>query len=293
MFAVIVVFLERIDLTERCARSIMENTREPFELILVDNASSSRIAEKFKKKVSALPDVRVVTSGTNLGGPGGKNFGFKHVSDQADHVAIFDNDCIIMKDWDRHALDAIEEHNLDAIQPMVLKKNGDLEWGCLRYEIIGDEIHFNHHYNNDNSRLSQTEPEWVNAITGLMIMRKEAYASVGGHDDQCRGMGDWEMGFRMDKAGKKIMYVPRCKVIHDHQSGVIRRKEDRKYENTRKDRKRILQTEQYLYEKHGLHFLPKQQREFMQFIIDNNLDEYTFINRLKIRYHRKRLQRGR
>lgn len=87
--------------------SLKKYTYHPFELIIIDNGSTDGSLEYFESK----PDVIVIKNDGNYSYPYCQNIGIKHA--KYDMLIFMNNDIVVSKHWDKHALSIMQEHNLD------------------------------------------------------------------------------------------------------------------------------------------------------------------------------------
>lgn len=113
---VIVPAFNKAEMTASCFRSLM-STEWPsnrIDLVLIDNGCSddtvSRVIEEF-------PEVRVVSSPTNLGFAGGCNVGIEARADDTgralgrfDYLALVNNDAEVQPTWLRELIEVAEQH---------------------------------------------------------------------------------------------------------------------------------------------------------------------------------------
>ena len=86
------------ELTEQCVDSIVRNTRFPYRMIIVDNASGRETRdylESLRKRNDV--DVRIIRNEENLGNSKAANQGIR--ASDADYVCILDNDTLVMPHW--------------------------------------------------------------------------------------------------------------------------------------------------------------------------------------------------
>lgn len=174
----------------RCLASLAENTRQPDEIIVVDNGSD------------VLPDVpdHVTLIQEETPGPGpARNTGVARA--RGNVLAFLDADCLARFDW-------LEE----------------AERGIMRADILGGDMRIGY---GDPARLTMTEAyESVYsfriqryiaqenfAATANLVVRREIYDAVGPfgglHMAEDR---DW--GQRAVRLGYEIRYAPRMRVYH-------------------------------------------------------------------------------
>ena len=79
---------------EQCIDSVLSQTYDNFEVIVVDNASTDKSPEIVKKK---YPMVKLIINNKNLGVAKGLNVGIK--ASKGELIAILNNDVVLHKDW--------------------------------------------------------------------------------------------------------------------------------------------------------------------------------------------------
>lgn len=96
---IILLSYESPDLLKKCVESILDRTRTPARLIIVDNASKDPKVARYLSEVSGRGAVEVtkVFNGKNLGFAGGMNVGLRLA--EAPYVCLINNDCIVTDGW--------------------------------------------------------------------------------------------------------------------------------------------------------------------------------------------------
>ncbi|MBN1872348.1 MAG: glycosyltransferase family 2 protein [Candidatus Omnitrophica bacterium] len=86
------------DLTAQCIDSIIENTRFPYRIIIVDNASGEE-TRTYLEGISRRRDVDIliIRNEENVGNSKGANQGIR--ASDAEYVCILDNDTIVTENW--------------------------------------------------------------------------------------------------------------------------------------------------------------------------------------------------
>ncbi len=85
-------------LTERCVNSIIEHTRFPYRIIIIDNASGKETADYLKSLRDRKDiDVLLIRNGENLGNSKAANQGMR--ASDAEYVCVLDNDTLVMDGW--------------------------------------------------------------------------------------------------------------------------------------------------------------------------------------------------
>ena len=89
----VVVTYNRKELLEECVQSLLNQSYQNFNILIVDNCSTDGTQEHIERYLN--DNVKYFNTGANLGGAGGFNYGIrKAVENGADYVWIMDDDCI-------------------------------------------------------------------------------------------------------------------------------------------------------------------------------------------------------
>ncbi len=99
--SVVLVTYGQLPLTMACLDSIRRYTDEPYELIVVDNASPDGSADWLRRQ----SDVRLVENDENRGFPAAVNQGIELA--RGDQVLLLNNDTVVTTGWLRRMLDAL------------------------------------------------------------------------------------------------------------------------------------------------------------------------------------------
>lgn len=95
--SIIILALNQLEHTKKCVESLVAFTRDPFELILVDNGSTDATAEYFAKLRSLHGNIKVITNRGNRGFAGGNNQGLAIA--QGEVLVLLNNDTIVTPGW--------------------------------------------------------------------------------------------------------------------------------------------------------------------------------------------------
>jgi len=112
---IIPVWNERV-LTEKCIKSISENTDIPHRLTLVDNASALETASYLKELSGNKDAVILIRNEENMGFPKAVNQGIK--SSSAPYLCILNNDTEVHKGWLSEMIKIAESNpNIGIVNP--------------------------------------------------------------------------------------------------------------------------------------------------------------------------------
>lgn len=116
---IVVVPRDRFSSMLDCAKSILENTRVPYRLVLLDFGYSSRMLARLQELCQRIP-LEVVACGRSIPLEAFKNY-LKSV--QTPYVAWVDNDTYVTPGWLESLLDRAG-HGARVILPMTLEREG-------------------------------------------------------------------------------------------------------------------------------------------------------------------------
>ena len=183
--------------TKRAVLSLLEHTDVPFELVVVDNASTDGTATW----LSSLSDprLRVIASPVNHGVPGGRNVGIDALCGDEDFVVFFDNDIEVSARWWEPYVGAFNVH-LDA------GVVGD-EGYRVTWSMEGPEL--------DVVKTAGTQR--CDSIAGYcMVVRKRALDAIGRFDERL-GLfwhDSHDFAMRAGRIGEAVLVVGSGRVLH-------------------------------------------------------------------------------
>ncbi|MDR7435657.1 MAG: glycosyltransferase [Armatimonadota bacterium] len=86
-----------LEFLRACIRSVLANTPDPFELIIVDDASDDLIRMYLETLASTSERVRVIRSDVHLGFPGACNLGIE--ASRGEAILFLNNDTVVTEGW--------------------------------------------------------------------------------------------------------------------------------------------------------------------------------------------------
>lgn len=222
--SIIVVNFNRPDLTLNCLNSIYQNPPAGnYEIILVDNGSTDRGAAGIKER---FPDVKFLTFEQNVGFSRANNSGAKNSTGGL--LLFLNNDTqVLAGSLQAMVRFLLENQEAAAVGGRLENESGQPDISCARFPSPRTEFwpalgldkffktrpFFNAYYLN---YLPITQPVAVEVITGADLMvKREVFEELGGFDEKFFFYyEDTDFCLRIKKAGYKIFWLPRARIIH-------------------------------------------------------------------------------
>lgn len=181
--------------------SILKQTINPYEIIIIDNNSTDGTDEIFGLELSN-PLLKYFRQNTNLGVAGGRNYGLKQAS--GDILVFIDDDALL------------EPKN--ALEKIISGFEKEPQIGVLAFKIINfytKTIQREEFPHIDKSLNSNKAFETTYYIGAGHAIRKEVFDKCGLYpDDFFYGMEELDLSFRIMEKGYKIIYYPEVVVWH-------------------------------------------------------------------------------
>jgi glycosyltransferase involved in cell wall biosynthesis len=201
--SVIVPVLNREDDIGRCLDSLLRLDYPRFEIIVVDNGST----DKTREVVSRYP-VKIVVE-KKPGAYAARNRGIE--LSQGEIVAFTDSDCIIEKEWLNNLTEAYSDEKVGGVGGQVLPYkterlvNEFLSLGPLEIFHSPERVQIKRQTNRFLSGAMGS---------GNMSYRKSVLREVKGFSEDLVVCGDYDLSWRVQGAGYRLVYEPKAIVYH-------------------------------------------------------------------------------
>lgn len=182
MISIIIPLYNREKIIDRTLNSILAQSYQGFEVLIVDDGSTDSPQEKIKNYLND-PRFTFYDLSENRGAPFARNYGFKN--SKGSYLFFCDADATLKKDCLKILLEALEENpEASYVYPNFL-------WGKKLFRI--GEF--------DEERLRSAP-----MIHTMSLIRREAFPEKG-WDESIKKLQDWDLYLTMLKENKKGVWV--------------------------------------------------------------------------------------
>ena len=205
-----------------CLRSLYEHTTlRPFEVIVVDNASTDGSLAMLARD---FPEVRAIPSPDNIGFSGANNIAMREAKGQ--FFLLLNNDATATPGAVDTMLRIIQEKpEVGVLGPLLRNEDGSIQisYGrmiSLHAEAIQRFLSRGHARGNrlirryiENRSKKEAYPDWVSGA--CMILRAEVLETVGLFDDRFFMYSEEvDLCERIRRSGYRVFYTPESEVVH-------------------------------------------------------------------------------
>jgi hypothetical protein len=201
LVSVILVNWNGMKWLDKCLKSLMDQTYNDFEIILVDNDSSDGSVEFVQKN---FPNVRVIVNKSNLGFASGNNIGINNA--KGEYILLLNNDTWMEKDFLSNMLKFYRNNRYDVIAPREVGYDGKKQSSYIsKIDPFGHPVYL----------FGKREEEAFYLVGVCLFFNKKIYKETGGFDDNffmyCEEV-DWF--WRLNLLKKKFTYVDSIYIFH-------------------------------------------------------------------------------
>ncbi|PWB67656.1 MAG: glycosyltransferase family 2 protein [Deltaproteobacteria bacterium] len=213
-FSVIVLNWNGKDLLGECVGSVLAQTFQDFETIVVDNGSTDGSVEFLRERWDDR--IRLVVLPSNEGFAGGNNAGIREA--KGTFIVLLNNDTAADPGWLSALSGAIHRHpDAGMFTPKILNYYRRDEIDNTGHVIYPDGLaRGRHRLEKDDGRFDE-EGEVLHPSGCAGVYKREMLDQIGLLDDAFFAYGeDVDLGLRARWAGWRCYYVPAAVVFHKY-----------------------------------------------------------------------------
>ena len=180
--SIVILTHNQLEYTRQCLESVRRLTDEPYELIVVDNASTDGTVDYLR----AMDGVRLIVNDVNRGFPAAVDQGI--AASRGSQVLLLNNDTVVTTGWLRRLLDALHsDPKIGLAGPCSNFVGGPQQVG-VRYDSVSELDGFAWDWGRDHHDLRIE----INRLVGFcLLIRREVIDAIGLLDEQF-GIGCFE-----------------------------------------------------------------------------------------------------
>ncbi|HUL21102.1 MAG TPA: glycosyltransferase family 2 protein [Thermodesulfobacteriota bacterium] len=212
LISVVILNWNGQQVVEKCLKSLQEQTYDPLEVIVVDNASTDGSADLVREK---FPGVKLIVNQTNLGFGGGNNVGIRTA--QGKYIMMLNNDTRLDPKCIEELKGALEKDaKYGACASKILLEYEDNLIDAAGIVVCPDGLSIGRG-RLENGNTYDEEAEVFFASDCACLYRREMLEDIGLYDEDFFAYADeTDMGWRAQLAGWKCIYNPKAVVYHFH-----------------------------------------------------------------------------
>jgi GT2 family glycosyltransferase len=198
LISVILLSMNRKEMLESCLRSVQKQNFPEFEIIVVDNASYDGTGDMVR---SLFPDVRYFYLSTNLGVPGGRNYGVRMSTGK--FCVFVDDDSVFAGD--------------DALTRVVSYFRSDNRLGCIAFRIVQPSNGCEEYKSipRADKKIIHEDYECSYFCGAGFVCRRSLFLEVGLFWEPLFFIGEeLDFSYRLVNKGYKILHSSAISVIH-------------------------------------------------------------------------------
>lgn len=210
--SIIIPVWNRRDLTEQCVVRLAAVTGGcEYEVVIIDNGSTDTTPE-FLGALSG--DVRIIRNEENLGFAAACNQGARVAKGQ--YLVFLNNDTVPLDGWLQALIHEVESSGKTAVVgSKLLYEDGTVQHGGVAFSwLYGTAYHLYLRVQADAPMVNRRR-EFQAVTAACMLVRREAFESVGGFDEGFRnGFEDVDLCLKIRDRGGLVVYQPKSTLYH-------------------------------------------------------------------------------
>ena len=217
LVTIVVVLRDRFSTTEKCLETIIANTPEPYELIVVlgavPNTLQKNLAARYEKKARFIFEPQFKNPAEY------RNIGLRETKTKL--AVLMDNDVYVRPGWLSSLVDCQGATQADMVVPLVLEVPDQIH-------TAGNDLMITHrggkaygqkvlrfakmmYYEDSNLKRQRTDYGELHC----QLVTAETARRLGVYDDRLREAGEVDSGLAWSKAGAEMWFEPNSVVFYD------------------------------------------------------------------------------
>ncbi|MDP3027962.1 MAG: glycosyltransferase [Deltaproteobacteria bacterium] len=222
--SIIILTHNQLEYTKKCVDSIFKHTKEPFELIVVDNGSTDGTVEYLESEVRGQKSevgsqrsevrIKIIKNSENLGFAIGNNQGMAEA--KGDYIVLMNNDVVVTPDWLERLIACAERSpRIGIVGPMSNYVSGPQLVKKVGYDTTSLAGLNKFSWAFAKKHADQAMPFW-RVVGFCMLIKRAVIEKIGGLDGRY-GLGNFEdddFSLRAALSGFESWIAQDCFVHH-------------------------------------------------------------------------------
>ena len=211
-FSIIIAVRNESKHIEQCMQSVFnQDYKGLYEVIVVDGMSNDGTYELLKK-LQKKHDFKLLQNPL-LNAAAGRNTGIKHAKGK--YTAFIDGDAVANKEWVSQIKKTFEKNDVAGVGGPDLLPQDSTNRSKMIGQVMTSPVARGGKFNPSTQHSLMDKEKLVDHIpTCNLCLKKEVFKNVGMFDEKFVKGQDLELNYRIRKAGYKLLYSPRIKVVH-------------------------------------------------------------------------------
>lgn len=187
----------------KCLDSLLSQTYENFEIILVDNASDDDSVDFLQQNYNS-ERLRVVQSTKNLGFAGGNNLGIEEA--KGEYIMLFNNDAWVEGSFLEKVVDFYRQQSFSVVAPIETNyDNTEVNKSTMKIDFLGHPIYL--------PKVKESDGFYLHGV--CLFFEKDLYRETLGLDeDFFMYLEEVDWFWRLNLLGKTFSFVPEVFIHH-------------------------------------------------------------------------------
>lgn len=192
--SIVIVVCNVLEMTKQCINSVLEYTKTPFEIIIVDNGSSDDTPQYLQSLQELTVDgtlcgIKVVTNTMNFGFPKAVNQGIAQAAKDTEYILLLNNDTIVTPGYLNRLLRVFtEDDKIGIVGPGSNNCSGAQQVAQTDYTDTESLLRFA----NNFARIYLNVSMPIERLVGFCMLIKYALIVEIGNFDEVFGTGNFE-----------------------------------------------------------------------------------------------------
>ena len=215
--AIIVLNWNCADDSIQCIESLINQSSEVPDIIVVDNNSTDDSVKKLQRYIKKTnKGIYLIQNSVNSGFSGGNNVGFSHaLSQDYTYIGTLNPDAVADQEWTQNLIRELTTHDDTGIVTGILSLEDRIHIDTTGEQYSTWGIPGPRGRNSPLTNASQLSEYIFGSTGGGFIMRAEVLKSIGYFDEKFfMYFEDVDFCFRAQLAGYKVRYTPKAIAYH-------------------------------------------------------------------------------